>query len=290
MQRLTIIPGRSSVQPPTESLEDFLRYRATRIGRNFHRDTALVLRLWLKEIKLESVEDCQTEQLQTWFDHKCQSVKLATAASYLTWIRVYFDWVIRQGVRSDNPALGVEVPRFRKPFRKVFVSKSTVQRLLDNCRNPELKYCLYCGFHAGLRFSEVVMSRPAWFDLTEGLLHVTRFEEFETKDGEDRSIPLTDDFLGFLRVYGFRAPYMIGNKLREGKRYRFTFRTRFLSYVKKEGVAISFHDCRRTFASLHASHGTSIFKIAKWLGDGVQVVERHYGHLTPADRQINDAF
>jgi hypothetical protein len=28
-------------------------------------------------------------------------------------------------------------------------------------------------------------------------------------------------------------------------------------------------------------------KIAQWLGDGVEVVERSYGHLAPADQDIN---
>jgi integrase len=57
-----------------------------------------------------------------------------------------------------------------------------------------------------------------------------------------------------------------------------------------KNVRMTFHDTRRTFASLHATAGTSIYKISKWLGDDVDVVQRHYGHLSPADPEINRAF
>ena len=230
-----------------ESLEIFLAYRARRISKNFHRDSSLVLYAWSRETGLQSVRDLSTEQLQDWFDLKCRTVKVSTAASYLTWVRVFLDWCVKRGVRFDNPADAVEIPRFGKPFRKVFVSKATVKRLIDECLDPELKYCLFGGFHAGLRFNEVVMSRPEWFDLAEGLLHITRCEEWRTKDDTDRTVPLTDEFAAFLRVYGLRVPYMVGGKACGTKRYRFTFRKRFERYVRGKGVLITYHDLRRTF-------------------------------------------
>jgi hypothetical protein len=44
---------------------------------------------------------------------------------------------------------------------------------------------------------------------------------------------------------------------------------------------------RRSFASNLASSGASIYKIAQWLGDEVEVVERSYGYLAPADVDVN---
>jgi integrase len=289
-EKILARPPVSKCLGANQDLERFLEYRRLRISANFHRDSTLILHAWLQETHTRAIRDVTAFQLQTWFEHKCQSVKVSTANSYLMWIKVFLDWCVEHRIRIDNPATQVDVPPFKKPCRKVFVSKGTVKMLLEECLDPELKYCLFAGFHAGLRFDEVVMSRPEWFDLTEGLLHVTRSQSWSTKDNEDRTVPLTDDFLAFLRVYGLRVPFMIGAHKKTGKRYRYTFRKRFQAYVHSKGVSMTYHDCRRTFASLHASHGTSIFKIAKWLGDGVQVVEKHYGHLTPSDHQINDAF
>jgi site-specific recombinase XerD len=46
---------------------------------------------------------------------------------------------------------------------------------------------------------------------------------------------------------------------------------------------------RHTFASLLVQAGVSVYKVARWLGDGVEVVEEHYGHLAPKDSDIEKA-
>lgn len=77
-------------------------------------------------------------------------------------------------------------------------------------------------------------------------------------------------------------------KLKKGEnRYRFDFSKRFENYVRSQGVRTTFHDLRRTFASLRVSAGVSPYKIAKWLGNSIQMVEQVYGHLIPADTDVN---
>jgi integrase len=78
----------------------------------------------------------------------------------------------------------------------------------------------------------------------------------------------------------------------QGKaRYRYDFRKPFEEYVRsKELDWVKPHVMRHTFASLLAIAGVSIFKIAKWLGDDVRVVERHYAHLLPQDPDVERAF
>ena len=45
-------------------------------------------------------------------------------------------------------------------------------------------------------------------------------------------------------------------------------------------VPLLFHRFSRT-------NGVSIYKIATWLGEGIEVVQRSYGHLAPQDSEIN---
>lgn len=74
-------------------------------------------------------------------------------------------------------------------------------------------------------------------------------------------------------------------------RYRFDIQKRWEKHRKACGLEhFTFHDLRRTFASLLVSGGVSIYKVAKWLGDGVAVVEQRYGHLTPQDEEINTGW
>jgi integrase len=69
--------------------------------------------------------------------------------------------------------------------------------------------------------------------------------------------------------------------------YRYDFKGVWKRHMKRCGVTCSIHDSRRSFASNLVSRGMSIYKVAKYLGDGVAVVERSYGHLAPADKEIS---
>jgi len=60
--------------------------------------------------------------------------------------------------------------------------------------------------------------------------------------------------------------------------------------VKACGLCVTFHDLRRTFASLLVSKGVSLFKVAQWLGDTIEVVEGTYAHLIQQDDEINKAW
>jgi len=96
----------------------------------------------------------------------------------------------------------------------------------------------------------------------------------------------------FLKKYGLRYPYLLQPDVKQGKhRYRFDFRRAFFDYMKAQGVPwISPHVMRHSFASICASKGIDIYRIATWLGDDVRVVQRHYAKLRPDDREIMKAF
>jgi integrase len=76
-------------------------------------------------------------------------------------------------------------------------------------------------------------------------------------------------------------------KLKGAWHYRYDFSRAFKSHMKRCGVTCNVHDMRRSFASNLVSEGESVYIVAKWLGDGVQVVERSYGHLSPSAGNIN---
>jgi integrase len=62
-------------------------------------------------------------------------------------------------------------------------------------RAEEARFILYCGFHAGLRRSEISMARVNWFDLEAGLFHASNDSGFTSKNREIRVIPLAQEFL-----------------------------------------------------------------------------------------------
>lgn len=234
-----------------------------------------------------------TASLQRWFDrHRERNPH--TAIAYLNIAHFWMKWLAKKGKIPRDPAKNVEIPKLPMRQRRNFLLPHQAHMLLEAASlNQDLKFAIYCGLHAGLRKMEVVEARANWFDLHSGLLHVQATDTFQPKDRDNRTIPLTDEFADWLRShYVMNSGYVLAPNVKQGSyRYRFDFRTSFENLVARCGLShITFHDLRRTFASLHVSSGTSIYKVARWLGDRVDVVEDHYGHLIPNDSEINRAW
>jgi integrase len=74
-------------------------------------------------------------------------------------------------------------------------------------------------------------------------------------------------------------------------RYRYDFRRPWNDFMETQGSDwVTPHVMRHTFASLLASKGVSIYKIALSFGDDVRVVQKHYAKLLPKDEDIESAF
>ena len=103
---------------------------------------------------------------------------------------------------------------------------------------------------------------------------------------------LADQFAEFLKDYGLHSPYVLRPDVVQGKyRYCFDFCRPFSDYMKAQGVPrITPHVMRHSFASIGASKGIDIYRIATWLGDDLRFVQRHYAKLRSDDREIMRAF
>ena len=214
---------------------------------------------------------------------------------YLGAASVFYRWAVDARHCKESPVALLIPPKIRPKPRRVFLLPEQALMVLDNCQDQELKFALYCALHCGLRRGEIIASRPHWFDLVGGSVHVQNETDWLTKDRDNRSIPLTAEFKEFLKTYGIRSPYMLRPEILPNPastyRYRTDFARGFNAYMDRLGLGhVTFHDLRRTFASLHASRGTPLYHICKWLGDDISVVEKTYAHLLPNDDRINDPW
>jgi integrase len=206
-------------------------------------------------------------------------------------LKTFVDYCTKNKLLS--PAVQFEVPEAGLHGRKTWLRKDEVRAIIDQCADDNLTFVLYCGFHTGLRRNEISNARVGWFDLDAGLLHVQNdvSSGFILKDRENRSIPLSRPFQEFLRDFlaGKEAmDYATHPQKSQGLwRYRYDFSRAWNTHMRRCGVKCSIHDARRSFASNLVSQGESIYIVAKWLGDGIPVVERSYGHLAPSAGNIN---
>lgn len=234
-----------------------------------------------------------TRQVQRFYDEALERTADTTALGYIMAVRAFFRWAVEDArIARRNPVKDVKLAKTIGRARKDFCSFQLRDRLIREAPSDELKFVLFGGFHAGLRFQEIVEARPFWFDLDAGRLNLRKTTTINFKDREERSIPLTLEFQSFLRSYEVRAPFMLRPDVAHGKSlYRYDFRASFMKYMRAQGCKwVTPHTMRHTFASLLVSAGESIYKVAVWLGDEVGTVQKHYGHLTPDNHGIEKAF
>ncbi len=237
--------------------------------------------------------DITTADIERFYRDCRARLSSSSALSYFMVVRSFFKWCVEERIIRRSPVAGIKLARVDQRPRENFCSPELRDKLIGECDREDLKFVLFCGFHAGLRSSEIVEAIPKWFDLEAGLLHLVKTPTIAFKDREERSVPLTRQFLSFVRDdYGLRSPFMLHPKCKHGKnRYRYDFRRPFAEYMRKKEVPwVTPHVMRHSFASLLASAGVDIYKIAVWMGNDVRVVQKHYAKLLPNDRDIDRAF
>lgn len=260
-----------------------------------------VLRCWAADFGDVTPESVTTEQLRAWHDRRARATSPSTAYGNLMLLRGFFNWChLEARLTSRNPAEPLtarrnpaRVPQPKSAARADFCTPELRDHLLAACPRDDLRFILYCGFHAGLRKAEIIEARAEWFDLHAGLLHLRKHSGITFKDSEERTIPLTQEFRDWMKKNGPRTGYILApwKEQRGRSLYRYDFERFYSHFMTAQGCRwVTPHIMRHTFASLLASAGVSIFKIATWLGDEVRVVEKHYAKLLPKDSEIERAF
>jgi integrase len=284
--------------PVTKLVEDYLAAAQKRAKKPMRSGTAsrqgAILLKFLRDCAVETAHQITHRKISEWLE---KGIILGWSAdtrhTYARAIKTFVGWL--EDSKLARPGLHKElhVPDRAAAGRRSWLKAEECERVIAHSKDPTLTFVLHCGFHAGLRRNEITQAKISWFDLDAGLLHVQNDPEtgFVLKDRENRTVPLTSEFKKFLS--GFLAnrtadEYAICPAKEKGRNiYRVDFRKSFYTHMRRCGVKCTIHDMRRSFASNLVSHGVSIYKVARWLGDGVQVVERSYGHLSPADSDID---
>jgi len=295
-------PVLAGADPLAEELDAFLADMRA-IG-TYTRSTAenrrAVLKKWTTERRLKGVRQITEDAIRSWLGSLRQGadrLEQSTVDSYGMMIRAFCVWLVEKKKLRENPAEFLKSKAFLSAKKRRFCRREQVDRLISECPSKDLKFILFAGFHAGMRKEEIIQARPEWFDFREKFIEIVESEDWKPKDKDKRAIPLSRQFRNFLlnemRIDGeLPGPFVLRPEVKQGKsRYRYDFRRPFEEYVTSKKLKwLKPHIMRHTFASLLAIAGVSIFKIAKWLGDDVKVVERHYAHLLPQDADIERAF
>jgi integrase len=271
-----------------------------------------VLKLFVKEASIRWPAEINEQKVALWVRGlRAAGRSQQTLRMYAAYIKTFTRVLYASGKLKFDPLAKYDLPAEKATGRQNWLSKHVVRQIIAAVKPKigphskpdgvelakraadDLKFILFGGFHAGLRRKEIGMAKVFWFDLDHGLIHAQNMpdEEFTLKDRDNRTIDMTDEFKDFLNEYlRNRKPgefVLRPQKIKGIWKYRYDFSRMVEGHFKNVGVKCSIHDMRRSFASNLVSSGVSIYTVAKWMGDRVDVVEKSYGYLAPNTGEVN---
>ena len=197
--------------------------------------------------------------------------------------RQYFKAAMSRGLIDVNPFAGMSATVHPNTERYEFVSRETIDRVLEKCPDREWRLIIALARYGGLRCpSEVIKVRWSDLDWDRGTILVHSPKTEHLLDGRTRILPmfpelrkeLTDCFDGAED----NATYVI-------TRYRCSssnLRTQFTRIIKRAGV----QPWPKIFQNLRSTRQTELMDefpiqaVCGWLGNNPQTALRHYLQTT----------
>ena len=199
---------------------------------------------------------------------------------------------VRDGHLNANPMEGLRLPTVPRGQPR-FLTRPERERLLAAAETygRDAHLLIAMGVFLGLRKAELLAISWQDLDLKGAVARVVNTDEFTTKNGRDRSIPICSELVSILTRYRQLGGKVLSPRRlpRVGRRYRWDFRFLFDRLIREAGLdprTISPHIMRHSFASLAAQAGISLFKLGQWLGHSSAEVTELYAHLAVFDDDI----
>ena len=206
------------------------------------------------------------------------------ARLYLRTLKSAFNTAIRWGLVETNVFTKIKAPKAFKTF-PLYIKQDELQRICNETKEFYLKNLFLFAFLTGARLGEVISLRWKNINLEERTIMISNSETFQTKNKQDRIIPINNqlteilndmklkkvsdsDFV-FYKVYGVKLDSTYVSK-------------KFKKAVVKCGLSdqIHFHTLRHSFASLIHQRGASLTVIKDLLGHQDLRTTLIYSHMS----------
>lgn len=239
-----------------------------------------------EEFLKKDILESDTEDLERYLKY-IKNLESTTVAHKITSIKSYFNYNIKRGIVSVNPADKVSRPKLTKHLPD-YLTEEEVGKLLDvevkspyDYRNKTILELLYSS---GIRISELVNIKTPNYDSEECLIRIMG------KGSKERIVPLGDYAVNIMNDYmnNYRplinkkhTDYVFINNRGDKISRQFIFKV-----IKKEALKkgikkdISPHTLRHTFATHLLKNGADLRIIQELLGHENISTTQIYTHVT----------
>lgn len=239
-----------------------------------------------EEFLKKDILKSDTEDLEKYLKY-IKNLESTTVAHKITSIKSYFNYNIKRGIVSVNPADKVSRPKLTKHLPE-YLTEEEVGKLLDvevkspyDYRNKTILELLYSS---GIRISELVNIKTPNYDSEECLIRIMG------KGSKERIVPLGDYAVNIMNDYMNNYRPLINKKHTDyvfiNNRGDKISRQFIFKIIKKEALKkgikkdISPHTLRHTFATHLLKNGADLRIIQELLGHENISTTQIYTHVT----------
>jgi integrase/recombinase XerD len=217
-----------------------------------------------------------------------QGLSARSTARFLSSIRGFFRYQLREGALEVDPTLDIESPRLGRPLPKS-LSEEEIDALLAapdpgeplEARDRSMLELLYA---CGLRVSELVGLQLSQVSLNQGVVRIVG------KGGKERLVPMGEEALSVLEEYLAASRLVLLKNVpsdvvfpsRRGKQMtRQAFWYRIKIYGQRAGLSgkLSPHTLRHAFATHLLNHGADLRVVQLLLGHSDLTTTQIYTHV-----------
>jgi integrase/recombinase XerD len=244
---------------------------------------------WLQRTEGSSIVEANRSSLQRYLGARLeQGMSPRSTARFLSCVRGFFHYLLREGRLSVDPTLDIDSPRLGRPLPKA-LSEAEVERLLQ-APDPDIalemrdRTMLELLYACGLRVTELTSMQMVQLSLNQGVVRVFG------KGSKERLVPVGEEALRWLQRFlaGPRAELLKGMpsdvlfpSLRGTQMTRQTFWYRIKIYAQRADIKkhLSPHTLRHAFATHLLNHGADLRVVQMLLGHSDLSTTQIYTHV-----------
>ena len=244
---------------------------------------------WLVKNRGSSVIGADRASLQGYLGARLeQGSSPRSSARFLSCVRGFYHFLLREGRLTVDPTLDVDSPRLGRPLPKS-LSEAEVDRLLlvpdlDVALEFRDRTMLELLYACGLRVTELTSLQVVQVSLNQGVVRVFG------KGAKERLVPMGEEALDWLQRYmaGPRMELLKGipsevlfPSRRGTQMTRQTFWYRIKIYARRAGISkdLSPHTLRHAFATHLLNHGADLRVVQMLLGHSDLSTTQIYTHV-----------
>ena len=256
---------------------------------SYRRDVAQFA-TWLRDAQGKGLLEAAPADLQRHLAWQVESkhAKPRTTSRLVSALKRFFQFALREGLRGDDPASGLDSPKLPRTLPKS-LSEEEVEALLaapdvSNTQGLRDRAMLETLYASGLRVSELVTLKTVQASLDMGVVRVLG------KGSKERLTPLGEEAVSWIARYQREArPQLLGARKSDalfvtGRGGPMT-RQAFWGLVKRHAATagikrdISPHTLRHAFATHLINHGADLRVVQLLLGHADISTTQIYTHV-----------